>query len=195
MHEGRLLASETYVGGHVEGLEAGVFRSDIDTGFKIVPAAIQKLIDELDAALTFCIVEESKAKLEDVTNYDQIKQGIQTALEVMRDNPRRTDKPLVYRLDAAAMYPNIMLSNLLQPDSMVDGSVCAVCDHNRPGKTCGRRLKRAWRGEFFPAHQDEFNMIKRALNQEDFPPKRPGGPKRRFWIWHLRSRLLSFINV
>jgi DNA polymerase epsilon subunit 1 len=180
MYEGHLLASETYVGGHVEALEAGVFRSDIDTDFKIVPAAIQKLIDELDAALTFCIVEESKTKLKDVTNYDQIKQEIQTALEVMRDNPRRTDKPLIYHLDVAAMYPNIMLSNRLQPDSMVDESVCAVCDHNRPGKTCDRRLKWAWRGEFFPAHRDEFNMIKHALNQEDFPPKKPGGPKRKF---------------
>lgn len=78
------------------------------------------------------------------------------------------------------MYPNIMLSNRLQPDSMVDESVCAVCDYNRPGKTCDRRLDWAWRGEFFPAHRDEFNMIKHALNQETFPSKRPGGPQRRF---------------
>jgi DNA polymerase epsilon subunit 1 len=98
----------------------------------------------------------------------------------MRDNPKRTDKPLIYHLDVAAMYPNIMLSNRLQPDSMVDESVCAVCDYNRPGKTCDRRLDWAWRGEYFPAHRDEFNMIKHALNQETFPPKRPGGPQRRF---------------
>ncbi|KXN82929.1 DNA polymerase epsilon catalytic subunit A [Leucoagaricus sp. SymC.cos] len=180
MFEGHLLASETYVGGHVEALEAGVFRSDIPTDFKIVPEAAQQLIDELDAALQFCIVEESKANLEDVTNYDEVKAEIQTALETMRDNPRRVDKPLIYHLDVAAMYPNIMLSNRLQPDSMVDESVCAVCDHNRPGKTCDRRLEWAWRGEFFPAHRDEFNMIKHALNQEDFPPRKPGGPKRKF---------------
>ena len=43
MYEGHLLASETYVGGHVEALEAGVFRSDIDTHFKIVPSAAQKV--------------------------------------------------------------------------------------------------------------------------------------------------------
>jgi DNA polymerase epsilon subunit 1 len=98
----------------------------------------------------------------------------------MRDNPKRVDNPLIYHLDVAAMYPNIMLSNRLQPDSMVDESVCAVCDYNRPGKTCDRRLEWAWRGEFFPAHRDEFNMIKHALNQEAFPPKRPGGPQRRF---------------
>ena len=43
MHEGHLLASETYVGGHVEALEAGVFRSDIPIDFKIVPAAVQQV--------------------------------------------------------------------------------------------------------------------------------------------------------
>src|SRR3984885_3712040 len=43
MFEGHLLASETYVGGHVEALEAGVFRSDIATDFKIVPEAAQKV--------------------------------------------------------------------------------------------------------------------------------------------------------
>ncbi|KAK0199787.1 hypothetical protein DFS33DRAFT_1388090 [Desarmillaria ectypa] len=180
MYDGHLLASETYVGGHVEALEAGVFRSDIQTDFKIVPAAVQQLIDELDAALTFCIVEESKSSMDDVTNYDEVKAEIQAALEVMRDHPKRTDKPLIYHLDVAAMYPNIMLSNRLQPDSMVDESVCAVCDYNRPGKTCDRRLEWAWRGEFFPAQRDEYNMIRHALNQEDFPPKRPGQPQRRF---------------
>lgn len=43
MYEGHLLASETYVGGHVEALEAGVFRSDIATHFKIEPSAVQKV--------------------------------------------------------------------------------------------------------------------------------------------------------
>jgi len=115
-----------------------------------------------------------------VTNYEEVKTEITSALELMRDNPKRIDNPLIYHLDVAAMYPNIMLSNRLQPDSMVDESVCAVCDYNRPGKVCDRRLEWAWRGEFFPAHRDEFNMIKHALNQESFPPKRPGGPQRRF---------------
>ena len=139
-----------------------------------------QLIDQLDAALTFCIVEESKMSLDNVTNYDEVKSQIQSALEEMRDNPARVDKPLIYHLDVAAMYPNIMLSNRLQPDSVVDESVCAVCDYNRPDKTCDRRMTWAWRGEFFPAQRDEFNMVKHALNQESFPPKRPGDLKRRF---------------
>lgn len=115
-----------------------------------------------------------------MTNYDEIKSQIQSMLEVMRDNPNRVDNPLIYHLDVAAMYPNIMLSNRLQPDSMVDESVCAVCDFNRPGKTCDRRLEWAWRGEYFPAHRDEFNMIKHALNQEVFPGKKPHDAPRKF---------------
>lgn len=45
MYNGHLLASETYVGGHVEALEAGVFRSDIPTDFKIVPSAVQEVCE------------------------------------------------------------------------------------------------------------------------------------------------------
>lgn len=139
-----------------------------------------QLIDDLDRALKFCIVDESKMKLENITNFDEVKGKIQAALEELRDNPSRLDKPRIYHLDVAAMYPNIMLSNRLQPDSVVDEATCAVCDFNRPGKTCDRRMTWAWRGEFFPAQRDEFNMVHHALNQEWFPPKKPGGPKRKF---------------
>jgi DNA polymerase epsilon subunit 1 len=38
----------------------------------------------------------------------------------------------------------------------------------------------AWRGEYFPAQRDEYNMVRHALNQEWFPPKKPDGPKRRY---------------
>lgn len=39
-YDGHLLESETYVGGHVESLEAGVFRSDIKNHFNIDPPCI-----------------------------------------------------------------------------------------------------------------------------------------------------------
>ncbi|KAL9936385.1 hypothetical protein V8E36_004453, partial [Tilletia maclaganii] len=179
-YEGHLLESETYVGGHVEALEAGVFRSDIPTHFKLDPSAVQQLIDDLDSALKFSIIEEGHIPLEEVTNYDDIKYQIQSALENLRDNPLRQDNPLIYHLDVAAMYPNIMLSNRLQPDSMVTEATCATCDYNRPGMQCDRRMDWAWRGEFFPAKRDELNMIKHALASETFPPKFPDGPRRTF---------------
>jgi DNA polymerase elongation subunit (family B) len=38
-------------------------------------------------------------------------------------------------LEIEPMYPNIMITNRLQPDSLIDESNCAACDFNRPGKT------------------------------------------------------------
>ncbi|KAK8845494.1 DNA polymerase epsilon catalytic subunit A [Kwoniella newhampshirensis] len=179
-YEGHLVSSETYVGGHVEALEAGVFRSDIPTNFKVDPTAMDQLIGDLDAALKFSLIEEGQISLDDVENYEEVKTEIQSALELMRDHPNRFDKPLIYHLDVAAMYPNVMLSNRLQPDSMKNEADCAVCDYNKPDKTCDRRMEWAWRGEYFPAKRDEINMVRYALEQELFPPKFPNGPKRRF---------------
>eukprot|EP00976_Prorocentrum_cordatum_P110969 1195292-Prorocentrum_minimum.AAC.11 len=41
MHQGHLLASETYIGGHVECLQAGIFRADIPCQFKVKKQAFQ----------------------------------------------------------------------------------------------------------------------------------------------------------
>ena len=57
-HNGHLLESETYVGGHVECLEAGVFRSDIPVKFNLVPSAFQQLIDNIDRDLAFALETE-----------------------------------------------------------------------------------------------------------------------------------------
>ena len=38
-YKGHLIESETYVGGHVECLETGVYRSDIPTSFRLDPSA------------------------------------------------------------------------------------------------------------------------------------------------------------
>ena len=64
---------------------------------------------------------------------------------------------------------------------MIEEADCAACDFNRPGKTCDRRLPWAWRGEYLPAKRDEYNMIKRALENETFPGRFPNQPRR---TWH-----------
>ena len=45
----------------------------------------------------------------------------------------RMEHPVIYHLDVGAMYPNIILTNRLQPSAMVDEATCAVCDFNKPG--------------------------------------------------------------
>ncbi|KAI9351947.1 hypothetical protein BD770DRAFT_393656 [Pilaira anomala] len=177
-YEGHLLESETYVGGHVEALEAGVFRSDINSDFKIDPTAAQELIDQLDNALKFTIQVEENKKLEDIANYEEVKAQIRSELEAIRDQPMRQEPPLIYHLDVAAMYPNIILTNRLQPDAMVDESECATCEFNVTDKTCDRRMKWLWRGEYSPAKKNEYRMIENQLSHELFPPKYPSGPQR-----------------
>ncbi|KAG9322756.1 hypothetical protein KVV02_007016 [Mortierella alpina] len=180
MFDGHLLESETYVGGHVEALKAGVYRSDIPNNFALSPETAQQLIDDLDAALTFSIQVEGNLKMEDVENFEEVKAAIRAPLEDLRDRPNRTENPSIYHLDVAAMYPNIILTNRLQPDSIVDESTCAACDFNKVGKECDRRMTWSWRGEYFPAKRSEYNMIKNQLESERFPGKKAWDEPRTF---------------
>ncbi|GAT24472.1 DNA polymerase epsilon, catalytic subunit A/POL2 [Aspergillus luchuensis] len=179
-YEGHLLESETYVGGHVESIEAGVFRSDIPVTFNVQPSAIDELLRDLDAALKFSIEVEEKKSMDDVTNYEEVKKQIADKLIDLKERPHRDEVPFIYHLDVASMYPNIMITNRLQPDSMIQESNCAACDFNRPGKSCDRRMPWAWRGEFLPAKRDEYNMIRQAVANERFPGKHKNSPMRSF---------------
>ncbi|KAK7262191.1 hypothetical protein RJT34_29753 [Clitoria ternatea] len=113
-YNNHLLESETYIGGHVECLESGVFRSDIPSSFRLEPSAYQQLIDNLDRDLHYAIKVEGKMDLESVANYDEVKNAIMEKLVKLRDVPIREECPLIYHLDVAAMYPNIILTNRLQ---------------------------------------------------------------------------------
>ncbi|KAK3690262.1 DNA polymerase epsilon [Podospora appendiculata] len=178
--DGHLLDSETYVGGHVESIEAGVFRADIPVNFAVDPGAIDELLRDLDAALEFSITVEEKKSMEDVANYNEIRDQIAAKLLALKETPNRSECPLIYHLDVASMYPNIMTTNRLQPDSLISESDCAACDFNRPGKTCDRRLPWAWRGEYLPAKRDEYNMIRHSLENERFPGKYANSMMRSF---------------
>lgn len=180
VYNGKMLESETYIGGHVECLESGVFRSDIPTRFHLTPEAYQGLINNLDRDLKYAIEEEGKLELESVTNYDEVKEDIKLKLVNLRDTPIRDERPLIYHLDVAAMYPNIILTNRLQPPSIVTDEICAACDFNRPGKTCMRELEWVWRGETYAAKRSEFMHLKNQIESEQFPSIADGGPLRYF---------------
>lgn len=146
--DGHLLDQETYVGGHVEALESGVFRADIPCRFKIVPSAVDELINGVGHALKHAIQEEEKIPMEMVTNFEEVVEEITVKLKGLRNQPLRLENPVIYHLDVGAMYPNIILTNRLQPSAMVDETVCAACDYNKPGALCQRNMKWMWRGEY-----------------------------------------------
>jgi len=166
-HEGHLLETETYVGGHVECLESGVFRSDLPAQFNLDPGAFDELISKIDQALTFAIEVESGIERTEVTNYDEVRADIVSRLEKLRDTPVRSEPPSVYHLDVAAMYPNIILTNRLQPCAIVDETVCAACDFNSGDNKCKRDLDWIWRGEYYPLDRNELRRIQHQLQVEE----------------------------
>ncbi|XP_041968884.1 DNA polymerase epsilon catalytic subunit 1 isoform X2 [Aricia agestis] len=178
--DGHVLDAEAYVGGHVEALESGVFRADIKCKFKIVPSAIDMLMENTEKTMKHAIEVEEGVPLDLVTNFDEVCAEIKEKLQHMKDHPRRDENPLIYHLDVGAMYPNIILTNRLQPSAMVGPSACAACAHNRPGATCQRDMEWLWRGDFLPATRSEYQRIQQQLETEKFPPLHPGGPPRAF---------------
>lgn len=55
LYRGKLLATETYIGGKVEAIESGVFRSDLPCAFKLSPEAFQGLIDRCGPLRRVCV--------------------------------------------------------------------------------------------------------------------------------------------
>lgn len=165
-YEGHLLESETYIGGHVECLEAGVFRADIPCKFRLVPSALQHLIDNLDRDLTFALEVEHGIQRSEIVDYDEVRQKVVEKLEMLRDAPDRTECPAIYHLDVGAMYPNIILTNRLQPSSIVDIHDCASCKFNQSANSCKRPMPWTWRGEYTPAGMAEYNGVKTQLSYE-----------------------------
>jgi DNA polymerase epsilon subunit 1 len=110
--------------------------------------------------------------LSDILNYEEVKQDILSKLKGLEEIPNRKEVPLIYHLDVAAMYPNIILTNRLQPPALIKEETCASCDFNVKGAKCQRRMEWSWRGEFFPADRAEYNMIRSQLETETFPAKK-----------------------
>ena len=75
-------------------------------------------------------------------------------------------EPLIYHVDVAAMYPNIILSNRLQPVAIVNEQICAGCVFNKESNDCKRDLDWEWKGELYPLNKHEFERVKLQLKSE-----------------------------
>ncbi|KAE9293076.1 DNA polymerase epsilon catalytic subunit A [Phytophthora fragariae] len=183
-YKGHLVENETYVGGHVECLESGVFRADFLYDFQLVPSAFQQFIDNVDRDLRFSLEVEMNVPLDRVANYEEVKKDIVDQLVGLRERPNRKEQPLIYHLDVAAMYPNIILTNRLQPCAIVNEADCAACAYNTEcgraaikdkDASCQREMDWVWRGDFYPATRPEYYSIKTQLEYENFPLEKKGG--------------------
>ncbi|KAK8809818.1 hypothetical protein WA158_000761 [Blastocystis sp. Blastoise] len=165
-YNGHLLETETYIGGTVECLESGVYRNDLETDFNLDPTAYTELINKIDEQLNFTIEVENGYKRHDVVNYDEVRQQIIYGLEALRDRPKRQERPVIYHLDVGAMYPNIILTNRLEPCSVVNRDICSSCSYNKESNLCKRVLEWRWRGDYYPLTNGEYKHIRNQLEQD-----------------------------
>jgi DNA polymerase epsilon subunit 1 len=82
--------------------------------------------------MKFAIAIEGGLQVDEIINYDVIKKEIVERLQTLCRTPKRKEKPLIYHVDVAAMYPNIILTNRLQPPSIVNDMICSACLFNQP---------------------------------------------------------------
>ena len=171
---GRLLESETYIGGHVEALLAGVYRSDLKTSFQLKPSAYEELIETLDRDLRYAIVEENGFAMEDLEDYEEVKGRIEAQLRDLSQHTYLEQRPLIYHLDVAAMYPNIILTNRLQPHSIVtqkdlggaSAGATLRCPNGCKGPECLRQMDWVWRGQHYAASQHEVATLKNQVHAD-----------------------------
>eukprot|EP00796_Vickermania_ingenoplastis_P006140 gene6140-4420_t len=169
-HDGHLIDMETYIGGRVEALRSGVYRSNLPLTFNMNPDTYQNLMDDVESALTFSLEVENGLKREEVENFEEVKENVIKKLMHLRDNPKQQDYPFIYHLDVGAMYPNIILTNRLQPYAIPSPEVCAACCFNSSSNEyqCRRSMMWKWRGEMFTAGKHEFQRVKAQLENESF---------------------------
>ena len=82
-----------------------LYRSDIEYDFDLKPSTFQKLIDNIDRDLAFANEVEAGVDRCDIVNYEIFRMKIVEQLELLRDRPKRKEKPYVYHLDVGAMNP------------------------------------------------------------------------------------------
>jgi DNA polymerase epsilon subunit 1 len=161
-YNGHLLESETYIGGRVECMHNGVYRCDIETDFVLDPKAFEELIAKTPDIAKFFVTHELGKSVEDIVNLESVNASIISKLSkfAFMEKPRIISKPLIYHVDVAAMYPNIILTNRLQPVSIVNEKICSGCVYNNIENNCKRVMEWQWKGEFYPLNRGEFERIK-----------------------------------
>ena len=164
-HNGRLIETSTYEGGRVECLRTGIYRDDFAEKFNLDVSSLHDLADDVEDIVDFFLLKEAQVSKSEVVNYAKVVDEIKTTLRDLAINPVRTEEPLIYHLDVAAMYPNIILSNRLQPSAIVTKDSCAACSYNRDAETnqCQRKMAWKWRGDLYKATKADVQQIQREL--------------------------------
>lgn len=115
-YNGSLIESETYVGGFVQCINNGIYRADIETDFKLSVQGYLDLVEQVPQILEFYLKIEKGVEKSEFENFEKIVEEIRNQIFSLIDkiDPQSgslTTQPLIYHIDVASMYPNIILTN------------------------------------------------------------------------------------
>lgn len=169
--KGHLIESETYVGGFVECLANGVYRSDVEQEFVLNPDTFEYLMENTENILNFCLQKENDKQPEEALNLAEVKEAIITKLNTLKQRGRNfMSRPLIYHVDVASMYPNIILTNRLQPTAIVNERVCSNCLFNEPRNNCKRILGWEWKAQYYPINKIDLEKLRMEVEAMQLKP-------------------------
>lgn len=174
-YKGYLIESETYVGGFVECLNNGAYRADLPQDFKLDPERYNQLIGGVRDVIAFYLKRESTEglTLDDIQNLREVEEQITSSLCQLRDEavaaPQQvvSKRPLIYHVDVASMYPNIILTNRLQPTAIVNDQICSNCLYNEKRNNCKRPLTWEWRVTHYPVKKLEYEKLASTTDKDN----------------------------
>ncbi|OAG29280.1 DNA polymerase epsilon subunit 1 [Nematocida displodere] len=159
-YNGRIADSLSYVGGHVECLQSGIFRSDFEYNFSFKPEYLTQMMENVDAVIA---LELDGAT---ATNTEEIKEDIQNKLQALIEMKTGRFRPHIYHLDVGAMYPNIILTNRLQPVAVTSERNCAQCEYYQEKDVCQRTMQWKARAEVFAVDAKTAQVLAKQVREE-----------------------------
>ena len=172
-YKGHLIENETYVGGYVECLNNGIYRADIETAFKMDANRYETLIETTKKVIDFFVRVEKSENINNIENINEVKNMVQEKLKdimmIIKENGNKEIDllPLIYHVDVSSMYPNIILTNRLQPTAIVNNRICSNCIYNEPKNNCKKNMGWDWKAQYYPISQPEYEKIKLENKRDD----------------------------
>jgi DNA polymerase epsilon subunit 1 len=106
------------------------------------------------------LIAEMGVKLDEITDFDDVCDQVKSKIDELIQHHQRHENPKIYHLDVGAMYPNIILTNRLQPPAVVTDEQCLACIHNTPDAKCKREMSWRHRAEVVAATRGEYERIR-----------------------------------
>ncbi|ORM39971.1 DNA polymerase epsilon catalytic subunit A [Babesia sp. Xinjiang] len=102
------------------------------------------------------------------SNFQEVYRNMRQRLIRLRDEPVLHTFPRIYHLDVGAMYPNIILSQRLQPTAIVTEQTCKQCSYYNESDVCQKRMQWKQKLEISPVDRNHILPLLKDLESRTF---------------------------